>query len=157
MTDQAVDRAFDWSDEISNDSSYTDLPDGEYPFVVTGLERERHAGSEKLPPCNKAVVYLEVDGGAAGKATIKHNLFLHSKTEGLLCEFFTGIGQRQHGEKMKMDWGRVIGSTGRLKLGHRTFNGTDGPVTVMDVKKFYEPAQGSVPAQAGIGYTAGAF
>lgn len=158
MTENTADRAYEWDDEISHDSEYTDLPDGDYPFVVTALERERHAGSAKLPPCNKAVVHLEVDGGQLGKTTIKHNLFLHSKTEGLLCAFFVGIGQRKHGETQKMNWSAVVGSTGRLKLGHRTFQGDDGPVTVMEAKKFYEPA-GAAPQQAAPGatYTPGAF
>ena len=157
MTDQTTERELGWEDEIENDGKdYLDLPDGDYDFVVTSMDRERHAGSDKLPPCNKAVVFLKIDGGTLGETTIKHNLFLHTKTEGLLCAFFTGIGQRQHGEKLKMDWGRVVGSTGRLKLGHRTFQGDDGPVTVMDVKKFYEPTD-TAPAAPQGSYTPGAF
>lgn len=161
MTDETtIERELGWDDEIEHDGSdYVDLPNGDYDFVVTSFDRERHAGSDKLPPCNKAVVYLELDGGTLGKTTIKHNLFLHTKTEGLLCAFFTGIGQRQHGDKLQMNWGRVNGSTGRLKLGHRTFQGDDGPVTVMDVKKIYDPAKATAagaPAAAA-GYTKGAF
>ena len=162
MTD-ALDRELGWEDEIANDGpEFTDLPDGDYPFVVTGLDRERYAGGEKLPACNKAVVHLKIDGGDLGTTSVKHNLYLHTKTEGLLCAFFTGIGQRQHGDKVKMDWSKVIGSTGRLKLGHRTFAGDDGPVTVLDVKKFYEPKTAPAadaacaPAPQG-SYTPGAF
>jgi hypothetical protein len=150
-----TERELGWEDEIENDGEgFTDLPDGDYNFTVTDFERERHAGSAKLPPCNKAVVHLKIDGGELGTPTIKHNLFLHTKTEGLLCSFFTGIGQRQHGEKLKMDWSRVKGATGRLKLGHRTFHGDDGPVTVLDVKKIYEPKDDAAPAAS---YTKGAF
>lgn len=136
-------RVLDWDDEIEADGSdFTLLPDGEYPFIVTDLERERHAGSAKLPPCPKAVVYLRVDGGAAGSTTIKHNLFLHSKTEGLLCEFFRAIGQRTHGEKAKMDWSSVVGSTGRARIATRSWTGDDGEERQSNqVKKFIDADQ----------------
>lgn len=133
--------ALEWDSEISAESKeFTLLPDGEYPFTVTALDRERHSGSAKLPPCPKAVVHLEVFGGAAGTTTIKHNLFLHSKTQGLLAAFLKGIGQRQSGETIKPDWSRVIGSAGHALIGSRTFTGSDGQeVTINEVRRFIEP------------------
>ncbi|MHB1324014.1 MAG: DUF669 domain-containing protein [Coriobacteriia bacterium] len=164
MTD-TVDRAYDWDDEIENDGGdFTLLPNGEYPFTVIELERERYGGSDKLPPCNMAIVHLKFDGGVAGTTTLKHRLYLHSKTEGLLCAFFTAIGQRQHGEKMKMDWSKVVGYSGRAKLGSRKYTNDSGAeVEINDVKKFLDPQQGTVAAQAAeanapqASYTTGSF
>ena len=135
-------RELGWDDEIENDSpEFVILPEGDYEFVVTKFERGRHNGSEKLPPCNKAILTLQV-AGEKGVALITHNLFLHSKCEGMLCAFFTAIGQRKHGEKLKMNWNNVIGASGRLKLGIRTWAGNDGAEkTSNDVKKFYEPEE----------------
>lgn len=160
MTDNTTDRALDWDDEISSDGpDFTTLPKGRYPFTVVDLDRERHGGSEKLSPCNKAVVHLRFDGGAQGSTTIKENLFLHSKTEGILCAFFTAIGQRNHGEKLKMDWGRVIGSSGLAELGIREYEKDGETRTINQVKKYLEPAetaQASAPAKPA-SYTPGAF
>ena len=71
-----------WDDVIEKESDFTLLPAGDYDFTITGFERARHEGSEKLPPCNKAVVSIHIDA-PEGSTTIQHNLFLHSKCEGM--------------------------------------------------------------------------
>ena len=59
----AEEREFGWDDEIENDNEFQILPDGDYNFTVTGFERGRHQGSAKLPPCNKAIITLNVADG----------------------------------------------------------------------------------------------
>ena len=138
-----------WNDVIENDSpEFVILPDGDYNFEVVDFERGRHNGSEKLPPCNKAIVHIRIEG-KEGVSIIKHQLFLHTITEGMLCAFFAGIGQRQKGEKMKMNWSRVVGSTGRAKIGTRKWTNDEGKEMVFnEVKKFYEPeAKGFTPGK----------
>ena len=138
-----------WNDVIENDSpEFVILPDGDYDFEVIDFERGRHNGSEKLPPCNKAIVHIRIEG-KEGVSTIKHQLFLHTITEGMLCAFFAGIGQRQKGEKMKMNWSRVVGSKGRCKIGTRKWTNEEGKEMVFnEVKKFYEPeAKGFTPGK----------
>lgn len=137
-----IERELNWDDEITKDSDFILLPEGDYDFKVTGFERARHNGSEKLPPCAKAVVTLEISA-PEGVAYIKHNLFLHTKCEGLLSNFFTGIGQKKHGETLKMNWGAVVGSTGRCKVAIRHWKNSNTGENMQsnEVKKFYEPAQ----------------
>ncbi len=138
-----------WNDVIENDSpEFVILPDGDYDFEVIDFERGRHNGSEKLPPCNKAIVHIRIEG-KEGVSVIKHQLFLHTITEGMLCAFFTGIGQRQKGERLKMNWSRVVGSTGRAKIGTRKWTNDEGKEMVFnEVKKFYEPeAKGFTPGK----------
>lgn len=130
-------RELGWDDEISNDSTFTLLPAGDYNFEVIGFERGRHNGSDKLPACNKAILTLELSDGI-NTVQIKHNLMLHTKTEGLVCAFFVAIGQRKHGEPLRMNWPAVVGSTGRCKVGIRQYNGND----YIEIKKFYEPGSG---------------
>lgn len=143
------DHELGWDDEIEKDTDYILLAEGDYSFTIESFERARHNGSEKLPACNKAIVYLKVKGrdvesGREGEVTIRHQLFLHSKTEGMLCAFFTGIGQRKKGERMKMNWNLVPGSTGKAKIGIREYNGRK----FNEVKKFYDPADTPVaPSQ----------
>lgn len=149
---EAVDREFSWDDPIENDGpEFVILPDGEYDFQVIGLERKRHQGSAKLPPCLMAEVKIDVYGPEGTHAIVTHRLYLHSKTEGLLCAFFTCIGQRQHGQRIVPNWNRVVGSNGRCKLGSREYNGN----TYNEIKSFLEPKQWSgqpqtqPPAQQG--------
>lgn len=131
-----IDRELDWDDAIEHDSpDFILLEEGEYDFVVDHYERDRHPGSEKLPPCKKAVIYLNIDT-PQGTATVRHNLFLHTRTEGMVCAFFTAIGQRQHGQRITMNWNAVPGARGRARIGIRDYNGKK----YNEVKRFLEPA-----------------
>lgn len=152
-----------WDDTIENDSpDYILLPIGDYDFTVTALERQRYEPKEgaKLPPCNMAILTLEIEC-KEGTAHIKHNLYLHSSTEGLLCAFFTAIGQRKHGERSRMNWNAIIGAKGRCKVGIRTYKSkTSGEdVTVNEIKKFYEPVINNEAPTSGTsqGYIPGQF
>lgn len=137
------DGELDWDADIENDGpEFMLLQEGDYDFTVIDFERGRHNGSEKLPACNKAVVHLKVET-PEGVAIIRHNLFLHTKTEGMLCAFFTAIGMRKKGERLRMNWNAVPGSRGRAKIGIRTYNDKQ----YNEIKKFYEPDEAaSAPA-----------
>lgn len=132
-------RELGWDDEIEKDGSdFILLPEGDYDFTVAKFERGRFQGSSKMPACNQAKLELTVHSPEHGNVTIFHNLFLHTKTEGLLSNFFSGIGQKKKGEKLRMNWGTVIGSKGRLRLEINKYQGNDGTEkTNNQVKKFY--------------------
>lgn len=143
MTD--VPRELGWDDEISKDSpDFVVLPEGDYDFEVIEFERARHPGSDKLPSCNKAIVHIRIEG-EEGISNIRHQLFLHTITEGLLADFFKGIGQRKKGEKISMNWNRVVGATGRARVGIREWEGKQ----YNEIKKFYEPEEPQKGFQAG--------
>lgn len=144
-------REFSWDDTITKDSSdFILLQEGDYNFTVESFERGRHPGSDKLPACNKAILTLRIDS-AEGTAKIMHNLFLHSKVEGMLSAFFCCIGQKKKGEALKMNWGQVPGSTGRCKIGIHTYTNKDGEERKSnDIKRFY-------PKEEGPAFKAGEF
>lgn len=154
---EEMNRELGWDEEIENDGSdYVLLEEGEYPFVVTKVERSRSAGKGKLPPCNMAVVTLRVND----QTTVTENLILHTSLEWKLCQFFTSIGQRRHGERLRMNWGAVLGKTGRCEVGVRTYEKKDGSEgKANEIKKFLEPnampAQTSAPQRKS--WTPGAF
>lgn len=128
-----------WDSPIEKESpEFVTLPEGDYDFEVVNFERARHPGSDRLPPCNKAVVHIKIEG-PEGMTIIKHNLFLHSNTEGMLCAFFTGIGQRKKGERVTMNWNAVVGARGRAKVGIRKWKNDNGKeFTANEIKRFYE-------------------
>ncbi len=132
-------RELGWDDEIQRDESFQVLPEGDYAFTVKKFERARHSGSEKIPACNKAILTLAVSGPAAS-GEVTTNLFLHSKFEWKLCQFFTAIGQRRHGEAMRMDWGAVPGAAGVCHVGVRKWTGSDGRERESnEIAEFYDP------------------
>lgn len=137
-------RELGWDDQIENDSpDFVVLPEGDYDFEVVDFERGRHGGSEKLPPCNKATVHIKIEG-KEGTAIIRHNLFLHTITEGMLCAFFAGIGQRKKGEKVSMNWNAVVGSIGKCRIKVKKWTNDAGEEKVFnEITKFYESEDGA--------------
>lgn len=138
----------DWDAEIANEGSdFIVAENGDYDFVVTGFERARFEGSQKMPPCNQAKLTIKLDiPGVSGECIVKHNLFLHSKTEWKLCEFFTAIGQRKKGERVNMNWNAVTGARGRCKVSKRSFKNKDGKeLWTNDIDKFYAPEGNGLP------------
>lgn len=110
-------RELTWDDEIEKDGgNFILLPAGDYNFTVAKFERGRFQGSENLPACNEAKLELKIDSPEHGEVTVFHRLFLHTKTEGFLSNFFAGIGQKKKGEKLRMNWNTVVGSKGRCKI-----------------------------------------
>jgi hypothetical protein len=141
-----------WDATIENDGGdgWTLLPAGEYQFRVVRFERTRHQPKPggKLPACNCAKLTIEV--GILGKyTTLEHKLYLHTSTEGFLCAFFKSIGQRQHGQRAIMDWGKVPGSTGRCRVKVRDWLGRNGePRQSNEFAAFLEPPAGPAAAPA---------
>ena len=130
---QNIERELGWDDTITKDSKdFILLPDGDYEFEVTNVEKQRFAGSEKLPPCNQAVIFVKIET-PEGMTTIKSNLYLHTKTEGLISAFFHSIGMKKKGEPLRMQWNKVMGAKGLCKIGQYT--GNDGN-TYNEVKRF---------------------
>ncbi len=137
MDNKNDERELDWNDTIEKDSSdFITLPEGDYDFTVDSFDRARHNGSEKLPPCNKAVLKIRIDD-PAGTVIVTHNLFLHTRTEGMLSAFFSSIGQKRKGERLRMNWALVPGARGRLRLGIHKYQKDGEDRTINEIKKFY--------------------
>lgn len=131
-------RAIGWDENrIQNpkESDFCELPPGDYRYEVTKLERGQHNGSEKLSACPKAIITLLVDGGELGQSRLTTNLFLHTKTMGLLCDFFVSIGLRKKGDDLVLAWNNVVGRTGMCKLDIEEYQGKK----YTRVKRFLEP------------------
>lgn len=119
MTQQfQQERELEWDDTIVQDSEFVLLEPGEYWFTVEKFERARHTPSPNsrsqnpLPACNKAILTLKIVTRTGETKNVKHNLFLHSRTEGMISAFFGSIGQKKHGEQLQMNWQTVVGSIG---------------------------------------------
>ena len=111
-----MDRELGWDDVIEKDSNSATLPEGDYDFVIDHFERARHPGSDKIPPCNKALVFFRVMGPDGQETTIQEGYILHTKLEWKLSELFCGVGLKKKGEKLKMNWPALPGLKGRAQI-----------------------------------------
>ena len=118
--------ALDWDSEITKDDEYELLPAGTYSFKVESLERARFAGSEKMSACNQANLTLILTGADGKQHKVFDSLFLHSKAEWRLSQFFTAIGQKKKGEPLNPNWSLVPGSSGELELSTRKYRSNSG-------------------------------
>ena len=141
-----------WDDTIQEESEFIILSAGDYDFTVKSYERGRFNGSEKMSPCNQAIVSIAINYNGK-EVIIKHRLLLHTKVERILSEFFRGIGQKRKDEPLKLNWPMVPGSTGRCKIGTRTYNGNE----YNEIKKFYPKDEMPVTPQATPNYNPGQF
>ena len=138
-------RAFDWNDTIVKDDEYELFPEGIYDFRVEILERGRFEGSEKMSACPQANLTLAITDPVSGKrGQIKDTLFLHSKAEWKLSQFFTAIGQKKKGEPLAMNWNAVPGSTGRLELSINQYTDRNGNKAENNRVKKYLPKEQKV-------------
>ena len=136
MENNNLGHELDFDGVITKDTSFELLPEGEYDFIVTKIERGKTNGTDKMPPCNKVDITLEVDQDGRS-VPVKHSLLLHSRFEGQIAEFFVAIGLKKKNESLRMNWNAAIGARGKCKLGIRTYNGNE----YNQVKKFIEPTQ----------------
>jgi hypothetical protein len=129
---------------VAEESEFTLLPEGNYPFQVTNLERKIYSGqSDKIPNgAPYAEVTCEVNGGEKGKTTIKERLYLMKKFTWKLTQFFNSIGQVQEiGQPFQPKWNQVIGANGRAKLEVNNYTGKDGNKKQNNrIKEFLKPA-----------------
>lgn len=142
-------KAFAWDDTIENESKFVLFPAGIYKFKVTGFEREYHSGSEKVQPCNKAALTITVEDEYGRTTDIRDGIFLISRFEWKLCQFFTAIGLRKHGEKLKMDWSRVLGAEGICRVIVDEYTGSDDKQHQNNkIDAYLDPEQYPMPTTA---------
>ena len=129
----------DWNYTLESDGQeFIILPEGDYNFTVTDFERGRFPGSAKMSACNNATITLQVKT-EDGIASIRTDLILNRLVEWRISAFFRCIGQKKHGERLVMDWNRVIGSRGRAHFKTRSYIDRDGNERqANDVDRFYD-------------------
>ena len=128
-----------WDDTIQEDGQELVLLDeGDYNFTVTNFERGRFPGGQKIPACNKASITVQIET-EKGLSVIKFDLLLYRSVEWRISSFFRCIGQKKHGEKLTMDWNKVIGSIGRAHVTQRKYTNNYGEEkTVNDIGRFID-------------------
>ena len=134
-------REIEFGAEINQDSNFIDIPDGEYDFQVESIERARHNGSEKIPPCNKMVVKLALLMDEDKRPVISEQFILWSTLEWKLGEFFVSIGLKKKGDPLPAcNWmAEIPGRRGRCRI-KKQADRNDPSKSYSHVDRFLEPA-----------------
>ena len=137
-----------WDDVLENDGQeFIVLPEGDYTFTVSNFERGSFPGGAKIPACPKATITLNIDNDQ-GVVTARVDLLLYRTLEWKIAAFFRSIGQKKHGEKMTMNWNKVMGARGRAHFKPRDYTARNGETRqANDVDHFidYDPSVAFTP------------
>ena len=111
--------------------------------------KNRHSLPEEMDLDFKNIAHLFKTGAEpaadAGKPT---DLILNRVVEFRISAFFRCIGQKKHGERLVIDWNRVVGSRGRAHFKPRTYTDRDGNERqANDVDRFYDYDEKFFPAE----------
>lgn len=140
----ANDGCLGWEDEIQREDSFVLLEEGDYPFTVQSVKRDRYspkAGSS-IPPCYQAIVTFDVGG-----TTLTEKFILHTKVEWKISALYAAIGMKEHDQKVRMNWPAVMGRSGYCHVGIREWKKDGGtPCQANQISKFYAPWDKEYPA-----------
>ena len=80
-----------------------------------------------------------MDAGDGTTVRVYTDLILHKNLEWKLSSFFRCIGQKKPGERLQMDWSKVVGSRGRARFNVRHYTDRWGErVEINEVKCFLD-------------------
>lgn len=152
--DDLYEGSLEWDANIENDSAgFQRFKPGIYNFTVDKFERGSFNGSEKMCACGKAIITMTVKDASGNATTVTDGLIMHKKMEWKLSEFFRAIGQKKHGEKLRMDWNKVIGASGKLKLKNiegKTKRDDGSSIIFSNVDKYFDPGDPTPVTKVGI-------
>lgn len=111
----------DWDSPISAEAGQSNLPPvGTYGFRVIEFDKAISASGNKMA---KLVLELDKEGQFW---KVYDNLVLVDKAAWKLAQFFECVSLKKTGEALeRMPWDKVLGSTGRVKIKHETYNGKE--------------------------------
>lgn len=150
MADNEV-KFFSFDSEIEQDApEFILLPEGDFPFMIQGIEKATYTGnSEKIGKGCPMVVLEIVIRSPKGNTSVKDKLYLSSTMEWKLSSFFRSIGMKKHGQKFKMDFSpNIIGKEGLCHIKQETWVGDDGKERTSNrIDKYLDPIASTVPTK----------
>lgn len=120
-------QAMDWDADFEAQETQRSilLPEGDYWFEIAKVERGRHNGQGKIPPCNKATVTFRILA-PQGEAVVKENYYLLNEDWRLemMTAFFASIGIAKQGERrVRPVWSNeIVGRRGVCHIAPRTYS-----------------------------------
>lgn len=104
--------AMDWNSPIEDDGQQFVILPEDTEVDCTVIEFEQAFTTAGAPMAKLRIKCV----AAEGKTIVDENLALQKNCEWKLCEFFTALGQRVHGQRIVPDWEKVLGAKFRAVL-----------------------------------------
>ena len=130
----------DWDSTIDQDEQqFTDIPEGDYDFIVDHVERTFVGDtSEKYKGCKMATVYMNIQIPGSEEVSLRENFILHSNFAWKIGSLLVSTGIKKKNEPVTGNyWQKLPGSRGRCKIVQN--KGKNGN-TYSNIKSFYEPS-----------------
>jgi hypothetical protein len=123
MSEENKNMDMDWDSPISAEASnneYNLPPVGEYGFTVESFEKTFSKAGKKM-----AKIVLKLDKEAQFFHVYDY-LVLTENMAWKLAQFFECLSLKKRGEPLDhMPWDKVLGASGRVKIKHEDYNGTE--------------------------------
>lgn len=130
----------DWQSPIEKDGQGGLLDEGDFNFQITQLVRTNNRDGFHMA---KLTVYVH---NGVQNSILHDYLVLKSDCEWKLCQFFTAIGQRQHGQKITPNWAAVEGSYGKCHVIVESYTKDNGQQGLSNkIGEYLKPQQGQMP------------
>lgn len=135
-------KVYDWDDDVAYvGESFSLIEEGVYPFTVKSIERARYQGGAKMPACPQANVTLEVRPHGKTRQ-LTDRFYLCETAMWRVARFFECLGFDKDDETgaVRIAWNEIEGKEGFLRVGIRTWTGTDGKEHESnEVKMYFAP------------------
>lgn len=123
------------------------LNPGEYDFTVVNWTKERYS-SEKIAECTKVEVTLRLSQNGEEFGEVRDKFYMLESRVKNIVSFFKGVGSLSHDGRVLVDWGTVIGKSGRLTLKIREWQYNGKTMRGNDVAKYHPAIQMTAPQAA---------
>lgn len=133
-----------WGDSFTaEESEFTLISPGNYPFTVKEMERKIYDGSGKIP---NGTPYAEVKcevTGPEGTTSIIERLYLLKRMQWKLTQFFQSIGQPVVvGQPFQPNWNAVVNAKGMAEVEVNTYKKDGEEKKNNRIKNFLKPGEG---------------
>lgn len=123
-----------WDSEVSQESEFNLMPDNsEVSFEVTAFERALTKKGAPMAKLTLKCTNLE----SKASSTVKDTLVLMRSCEWKICQFFTCVGLRKHGDKGIPKWDALVGAKGMARLGIEEWQSQQGDTFERNIIKNY--------------------
>ena len=114
--------SFDEAIEIMDEPEYLELAPGEYDFTVRDVAFSTYEGSSKIPSCPMVEARLSVVTDE-GETEIIDRFYYCRKMRYKLSSFARTLGLARVGDKITIEWKKLITNQGRARISLREYNG----------------------------------
>lgn len=128
--------------EIEYQSENREVPPGEYFFTIMAMKRVQEEARGSMPAHVNVKFKLQLETADGPVGVVWDNLRMYNKWLWKYAELAKCIGHTApDATRIRIDWGRFEGATGRVKLSKREWKKSDGTVELQNDCKYLPAAR----------------